>query len=112
MGLFGCSILGMDQAGATRVDRSFLSFESGCAPRLARHATLAARQRNGVVPKASAGTSTSLVKVDCPTSSHSLTSRLRACGPDSHWKTDWRSDRQWSRSPRRDIRYLTVSDFA
>src|SRR6516164_4845586 len=93
MGLFGCSILGMDQAGATRVDRSFLSFESGCAPRLARHATLAARQRNGVVPKASAGTATSLGKLVCPQSSRRLTSRLRSRGPDSHWKTDWRNDR-------------------
>jgi hypothetical protein len=68
-------------------------FRSGYAPSLARHATLAALQRHGVVPKASAGTATSLGKLVCPTSSHRLTSRLRACGPDSHWKTDRRDDR-------------------
>ena len=57
------------------------------------HATLAAGQRNRVVPTASACTATSLGKLVCPTSSHRLTSRLRACSPDSHWKTDRRNDR-------------------
>src|SRR5262249_353433 len=84
---------------------------TGCAPGLARHATLATLERNGVVPKAPAGTATSLGKLVC-SSSHRLTSRLWACGRDFHLKNRRARRPSVASFCRPDSRYLTVGDFA